>query len=539
MALQKTILKKLLNIKGFHIENSYIENYEVEKYKETHTLKRIVLHGRPYKSQQCRCPICHKKCVCNGHRMEGESTWRASSLNGIPVFIKYRPQRIYCEEHGALNEYIPWADGDSRFTTDFNNEIAWLVCQLSKTAIAEYKGINWRTVGQCVKAAHNRLEPDITDRLHDNVRRICVDETSYKRGHKYITVVYDIDKNRVIWVHENHGREVFEEFCNMLTSEERDNIEIVAGDGAKWIDSCCKDYFPNAVRCIDFFHVVQWITEALDKVRKSTVNKARREYDILKAEFKEAEKEAEKTYTDAVKELGDMPKRGRPSNRKKELITFIQEYEKTRDAETELPRPVGRPKKEKFSQEHEKSLNKLSDILNDLKASKYALGHNPENCNDNQIAKLELIENSYPDLYRAYQIKESLRLILHMKDPVQAACELTKWKEDVRQSKLKPMINLADKIERHEINILNSIKHQANSAKSESTNTTIKVLIRMARGFRRIDTMISLIYLKCSDIIVPLPNIPQPTAEYLAQQREHANYMRNLREERKRLEIAG
>ena len=154
------------------------------------------------------------------------------------------------------------------------------------------------------------------------------------------------------------------------------------------------------------------------------------------------------------------------------------------------------------------------------------------------MEKLQLIENNYPDLYRAYQLKEALRLILHMKDPEQAATELEKWICDARNSGLKPMQELADKIEkRHKENILNAIKCQANSAKSESTNTTIKGLIKLARGFRNIGNMIALIYLKCSDIVVPLRNRPQPSKEYLAKKRERANELRRLREEQRRREF--
>lgn len=56
---------------------------------------------------------------------------------------------------------------------------------------------------------------------------------SYKKGHKYITVVYDMDRNRVIWIHEGRSEEVFSLFCEELTEEERNAMEIVAGDGAK------------------------------------------------------------------------------------------------------------------------------------------------------------------------------------------------------------------------------------------------------------------------------------------------------------------
>ena len=110
-----------------------------------------------------------------------ESSWRAPNLNGVPVYICYQPTRVKCPEHGVRTEYIPWADGRSRFTADFSNEIAWMVCRMSRSAVALFEDIDWRTVGNCVKAAHDRIEPDITARMH-GLRRICVDETSYRKG---------------------------------------------------------------------------------------------------------------------------------------------------------------------------------------------------------------------------------------------------------------------------------------------------------------------------------------------------------------------
>lgn len=548
MALPITILKNVLDFNLMHIEKAEMDTVKIHAYGEVHDQDRILVHARPFKRNQCKCPICGNQCVKDGHKQEGESSWRAPNLNGVPVYILYRPQRILCPEHGALNEAIPWADGTSRFTAAFNDEISWLVCQMNKTAICGFEGINWRTVGNCIKASHGRLEPDVSARIHDNVRRICVDETSYKRGYKYITVVYDMDRDRAIWIHEGHGYDVFAEFCSLLTPEERERIEIVAGDGASWIDSCCRDFFPNATRCIDFFHVAQWINKALDDVRISTAAKAKREYSRLRDEYIKAEAEAalaaqkaEQEYRDAIKELSGMPRRGRPSARKLELISYIAEYESAQAIRSEdtQPRSAGRPKKAQLSPEHEASLKELSDKLDGFKGAKFALGHNPENCTDRQAEKLQLIENSYPDLYRAYQLKESLRLILHMKDPEQASVELTRWIEDARNSGIKPMQELAGKIEgRHRENILNAIACQANSAKSESTNTTIKGLIKLARGFRNIDNMIALIYLKCSDIVIPLCNRPRPSREYLARKRGRANELRRLREEQRRREPA-
>ncbi|MEE1035992.1 MAG: ISL3 family transposase [Oscillospiraceae bacterium] len=577
MASPLSILKTVLNLNHnrMHVTNCETATVTVHRFCETFEQTRIYVHARPYERVQKLCPVCEKKCPGYDTKYSTESSWRAPNLNGVPVYICYQPKRVKCPEHGVRTEYIPWADGGSRFTADFSNEIAWMVCRMSRTAVALFEDIDWRTVGNCVKAAHDRIEPDITARMH-GLRRICVDETSYRKGFAYITVVYDMDRNRVVWVHEGNGLETFRLFCEALSLEEREKIEIVAGDGARWIDVCTKAYFPNATRCIDFFHVVEWANEKLDKVRTATAAKASREYDRRKQEFRKAEAEAAETAEAARQkrmaaeaELAAMPKRGRPSKRKQELLDFLASLTETAtldqqriaaQAELEampkhgrpsrrkqellaflegrlefLPPRIspskknGRPRKEQFTSEHQEILDQLQNRAKAIKGSKHALGHNPENCSEYQADKIKLIENDYPDLYRAYQLKEALRLILHMKDEKQAAIELEQWITDASGSGLGPMVELSEKIGRHKANILNSVRCQANSAKSEAVNTTIKVLIKMARGFRNIGNMIALIYLKCSDLVIPLHNRPQMSSEKAAAARKTANELRKRR----------
>lgn len=581
MASLLSILKTVLNLNHncMHVTSCETATVTVHRFGETFEQTRIYVHARPYERARKLCPVCRKKCPGYDTKYSTESSWRAPNLNGVPVHICYQPQRVKCPEHGVRTEYIPWADGKSRFTEDFCNEIAWMVCRMSRTAVALFEDIDWRTVGNCVKAAHDRIEPDITIRMH-GLRRICVDETSYRKGFSYITVVYDMDRNRVAWIHEGNGLEIFRLFCETLSPDEREKIEIVAGDGAQWIDTCTRTYFPNATRCIDFFHVVEWANEKLDKVRTATAAKAAREYDRRKQEFQKAEAEtaeaaetARQQRMAAEAELAAMPKRGRPGKRKQELLDFLVSL--TEAVQTETPEqqraaaeaelaampkhgrpsrrkqdlldflegqleflpPVtspskkkGRPRKEQFTLEHQEILDHLQNRARAIKGSKHALGHNPENCSEYQADKIRLIENDYPDLYRAYQLKEALRLILHMKDEKQAAIELGQWITDASGSGLGPMMELSEKIGRHKENILNSVRCQANSAKSEAVNTTIKVLIKMARGFRNIGNMIALIYLKCSDLVIPLHNRPQMSSEKAATTRKTANELRKRRQ---------
>ena len=154
-----------------------------------------------------------------------------------------------------MTEDIPWADGRSRFTKGFNNEVSYLSLSTAKTIIARLFNIDWRTVGNIIKATHDRLEPDIKERLKD-LRKICVDETSYRIGHSYITVVYDMERNKVVWLHPGHGQKVFEKFLSELDERERDMIEVVAADGARWVDKCISKYLRNAQRCLDPWHII-------------------------------------------------------------------------------------------------------------------------------------------------------------------------------------------------------------------------------------------------------------------------------------------
>lgn len=544
MASPLSILKSVLNLNHnrMHVTNCEQAEVTIHRYGETHRQTRICVHVRPYTRVQKLCPVCRKRCPGYDTKSSTESSWRAPNLNGVPVYICYRPNRIECSEHGILTEYIPWADGTSRFTEDFNNEIAWMACRMSKTCICQFEEINWRTVGNCIRAAHSRLEPDISDRMHD-LHRICVDETSYRKGYAYITVVYDMDRNRAVWIHEGNGLEVFRLFCEELPSQERSKIEIIAGDGAQWIDQCVEQYFPNATRCIDFFHVAEWANEKLDLVRTATAGKAKREYEHRREQLRQEEareQEARDSLRQEIlglirpveEELASYPKKpGRPCRRKRELLSRLKELREMLPEEPEVPKKQGRPRKDALSPEHQEEIDLLASRAKDIKRSRYALGHNPENCTEYQTEKIRLIENSYPDLYRAYQLKETLRLILHMKDAELAEEELDKWIEESASSGLAPMEELSAKILRHRENILNSIRCQANSAKSEAVNTTIKVLIKMARGFRNIENMIALIYLKCSDLVIPLFNRIQMTAERAAAVRNTANELRRKRKE--------
>lgn len=510
MTTLSSLIKRLL---GINKKTTKIESVEFKTKKTTkdgndYEQEELWVNARPFKRLEHRCPVCGKKCPVYDQQHSTPSRWRAANLAGLPVYLAYNPVRVYCKEHGVKTENIPWEFSPTvRATKDFCNEVAWLCNQMSRTAIATYMNINWRTVGNCIQAAHNELEPDISNRLR-GLKRICIDETSYTKGHNYITVVYDMDRNRVVYVAKGFGKEIFSKFCESLTPEERLNIEIVAGDGAKWIDQCVSEYFPNAKRAVDFFHVVEWINEALNELRKRVYGKAKKEFEELVKELKEREQAAKEEYKKARKIVAKSTDQQEDSNEDLEQAkSVIAQYENVYK-NSDKPKKKGKKSLEDSlhmsEEEHEKfvTLNKLVEHT----SNKYTFLKNPENLTENQDDIIKYIEVDQPDLYKAYKLKETIRNILHMKDPDNAKLCLDKWIEDTRESGLAKFNEIAEKIERHKVNILNAVTYQANSARSEATNTTIKVLIKMARGFRNIDNLISLVLLKCSDLVIPLSN---------------------------------
>ena len=212
MTPDTSIVAKLLHVNGMHIDKVEIQGDYRMKDGEPWIYEKVVVHARPFERLRGICPFCGQHCPGYDTKRSEESKWRGPNLNGMLVEVVYQPKRIECLEHGVVTEKIPWQDGTSRFLPDFNNEVAFLALTCPKTVVTEFMTINWRTVGNCIQATHNRLEPDPKRRLH-GLHRFCIDETSYEKGHNYITVIYDMDRNRVVWLQKGFGVEVFSRFC--------------------------------------------------------------------------------------------------------------------------------------------------------------------------------------------------------------------------------------------------------------------------------------------------------------------------------------
>jgi transposase len=108
----------------------------------------------------------------------------ALDLGTTKVFIEADAPRVRCRAHGPTVIAVPWARHGADHTRDFDDLAAWLAVRTSKSAVCELLRIAWRTVGSIVARVNADIDARV-DRL-DGLRRMGIDEISYKRGHRYL-----------------------------------------------------------------------------------------------------------------------------------------------------------------------------------------------------------------------------------------------------------------------------------------------------------------------------------------------------------------
>ncbi len=406
----------------FGVEKTVIERIEFDQDAEL-----LVAHVRPTKRQRSRCGVCRGRCP--GYDAgAGRRTWRALDLGTIRAVLEADAPRVRCPTHGVVVAAVPWARHDAGHTYAFDETVAWLATQSSKSTVTALMRVAWRTVGSIITRVWVDVDANC-DRLA-GLRRIGIDEISYKKGHKYLMVVVDHDTRRLVWAAPGRTSATVREFFDLLGEDRCAQITHVSADGADFIDTIVAGTCPNAVRVADPFHVVKWATEALDEVRRGAWNDAR------------AQARAE-------------PRRGRGRPRA--------------DAP---PRPA-------------------SDRAKGLKGARYSLWKNPDNLTENQQIKLAWIAATDPKLYRAYLLKEGLRVIFAM--PHSAAVEaLDRWISWARRCQIPSFVKLQKSIVKHKDRILAAIEHNLSNGLIESTNTKIRLITRMAFGFRSPEALIAL-----------------------------------------------
>jgi transposase len=115
----------------------------------------------------------------------------------VKVWLEASAPRVTCRQHGVTVARVSWARHDSGFTRAFEDQAAWLATNASQSVVSRLMRVTWRTVGRVLRRTVAERQPSVD--LLDGLRRIGIDETSYRRGHRYLTVVVCHDTGRLVW----------------------------------------------------------------------------------------------------------------------------------------------------------------------------------------------------------------------------------------------------------------------------------------------------------------------------------------------------
>lgn len=212
------------------------------------------------------CPQCGR--ACKAHDF-ASFTWQHLNFFQHHCFITARVPRIECPDHGVKRVSVPWARPGSRFTQLFEQAALVLVREMPVLAAARFMGITdkrlWRVIEHYVGRAVAALDLRA-------VRAVGLDETAAKRGHNYVTVFIDMDRadQPVIFVIPGKGKACVAAFRAFLLRQggEPSRIAEVVCDMSPAFLAAIAQGFPHAAVTVDWFHVVQLFTTAVDQVRK-------------------------------------------------------------------------------------------------------------------------------------------------------------------------------------------------------------------------------------------------------------------------------
>jgi transposase len=206
--------------------------------------------------------------LCRATHDTVRSRWRHLDLGAQRCYVICALRRVKCPDCGVRVEPVPWARPGSRFTRDFEDVIAFLAQQMAKDPIARLMRVAWDTVGRIVdRVVAERLDPGA---LH-GLARIGVDEVSYRRRHRYLTVVADHDSGRIVWVAKGRNSTTLQALFDEL-GDRRATIRAISIDMSGGYEKAIRESCPQAQVAFDPFHVVRVAADAVDQVRRDEWN---------------------------------------------------------------------------------------------------------------------------------------------------------------------------------------------------------------------------------------------------------------------------
>ena len=250
-----TILNRCHRFRGFVYQHAH---FSADK-------KSIEVAVRPRKGSAAVCSRCHLPAP--GYDQLAERRFEFIPLWGFLVFLLYTMRRVNCRRCGIVAvEEVPWGDGKRKFTEAYMLFLARWARRLSWKETAEVFRTSWSKVFDAVEHV---VTFGLEHRVLGQIDAIGVDEIQYAKGHKYLTLVYQIDLNvtRLLWVGRERTIESFRGFFTVIGDDLASKIVFVCSDMWEPYLKVIREKCSEALHILDRFHIVAKMNKALDKIR--------------------------------------------------------------------------------------------------------------------------------------------------------------------------------------------------------------------------------------------------------------------------------
>jgi transposase len=373
----------------------------------------VVRIRRRKRVHQCPCGF-----ATSTHYDRSTRRWRHLDLGAAKCFLEADICRIDCPKcRRVRTKDVAWArPGAVCHTSAFCSVVAWLAQRTDKTTITKLLRVSWEAVASIV----TDVVGDVLDESRfDGLARIGVDEISYRKGHRYLTVVADHDQQgRAVWAHEGKNAATLALFYDELGSERVTKLEAISLDMGGAFEKATNEKAPHVRQCVDPFHLIKMANEAIDKARRWSWNEERRR--------------------------------------------------------VSAPRGPGRPRHDDPARPR--------DEPRWVEHTRWALLKDPDNLSDEQLAVLHELKRNNSVLYQSWQPKEGLRDLYRLRNPADAPAHLEWWLRWASRSRIPAFMKLAKTVRKNRERILAAVELNLSKSKLAGLNSKIRLINHRGYG---------------------------------------------------------
>jgi transposase len=245
-----------------HVEKQ--KGFVYENVRFADDLSEILVSIRPHARSRAICSGCGSKRP--GYDRLAKRRFEFVPLWAIPVFFLYAMRRVDCPRCGVTVEQVPWADGKHRSTYSFRIFLASWAKRLSWKETAGAFGTSWDTVFRSVDWV---VRWGLVHRKVGEIKAIGVDEIQYRRGHRYLTLVYQIDADcrRLLYVAKDRTEQSLGGFFRCIPKSSVKSLQFICTDMWRPYLNVIAEKAENAVHILDRFHVMKKFGDKINQVR--------------------------------------------------------------------------------------------------------------------------------------------------------------------------------------------------------------------------------------------------------------------------------